>query len=123
MVSKAVVVALIFFFLNFEAQAFQSQFEVGGSVRFRSESKANFNFDDSNQNYLLSQFRLNANWYATKSLKMYAELQDARILTQGSSVVAELNDEARPTIFQDQLDVHQLFVDANFNLNKTPVQL
>jgi len=123
MVSKVVVVALIFFFLNFEAQAFQSQFEVGGSVRLRSESKANFNFDDSNQNYVLSQFRLNANWYATKSLKIYVELQDARILTQGSSVVAELNDEARPNIFQDQLDVHQLFADANFNLNKTPVHL
>ncbi len=120
---RVVMVFGMLIFLNSEIQAFQQNFEVQGSIRTRAESKVDYNFDDSNQSYLLSQIRISANWKPVDWFTLFIEGQDARIFGEDVNGVPGINKEARPNIYEDQFDIHRAFAQANFDVNETPLSV
>ena len=97
--------------------------KIGGSLRVRAEDKNKFDFVDSNQDYLLTQFRINLTWKASDRVKVYLEGQDARVMGEEIDAVPGINQDATPNIFADQFDLHQGFVDVNFAVQKTAVKV
>lgn len=85
------------------------EFEAGGSVRLRYESRQDFNLADSEQTYYLSQVRLNLNAKFDDSHSVFTELQDARIYGEDANGVPFINENARNQPFADPLDVHQMY--------------
>ncbi len=97
--------------------------KIGGTLRVRAEDKNKFNFYDSNQDYLLTQFRINLAWKASDRVNVFLEGQDARVLGEEVTAIPSINQEATPNIFADQFDLHQGFVDVNFAVKETPVKV
>ncbi|MCH8928716.1 MAG: alginate export family protein [Candidatus Marinimicrobia bacterium] len=97
--------------------------KIGGSLRVRAEDKNSFNFVDSNQDYMLTQLRLNISWKASENVKIFLEGQDARVMGEEITAIPSINRDATPNIFADQFDLHQGFVDVNFSANRTPVKI
>lgn len=94
----------------------------GGSLRLRGEIKDDFKFDPSvrgnDEEYLLSQLRLNLKWEAADWLTFFVEGQDARIFGEEA-----INEDAVPTIFADEFDLHQGYIDLNYSLSDIPLRL
>jgi hypothetical protein len=103
--------------------AFQEKFKVQGSIRLRAESKVDYNFKDSNQDYVLSQFRINTNWKPTDKVSLFVEAQDARIFGESASGAPAINEKAVPNIYKDQLDIHRAFALVNVSIYETPLQI
>ena len=103
--------------------AFQEKFKVQGSIRLRAESKVDYNFKDSNQDYVLSQFRINTNWKPTDKVSLFVEAQDARIFGESASGAPAINEKAVPNIYKDQLDIHRAFALVNVSINEIPLQI
>lgn len=53
--------------------------DFGGSLRLRYENKVDFNLDDSEQDYFLTQLRLYMDWKPSDKDQVLVELQDARV--------------------------------------------
>ena len=100
---------------NAVAQSGVETLEWGLSVRTRFESKQEFNFVDSSQDYLLTQTRLNVGWRHSETSRWFLELQDARIAGEDISGIPAINEAARGTVFADDLDIHQAFWDRQFD--------
>jgi hypothetical protein len=79
--------------------------KLGGSIRLRGESKEDYDFSGSSQDYFLSQFRINLWWDMGEKLSFFVEGQDSRIF-------GEETKPSRPTIFEDRFDAHQAYLDA-----------
>ncbi len=98
------------------------RFRVGGSVRLRYENKSNFKFGarapGNDEDYLLSQLRLNLRWEPTEKLAFFIEGQDARIFGEDA-----VNEDATPNIFADSLDLHQVHADLKFSLREYPARI
>jgi hypothetical protein len=94
----------------------------GGSYRGRGEIKNNYKFGvnqpGNKQSYSLGQFRLNLKWNPVDEVTFFVEGQDARMASETST-----DDNARPSIYADNLDVHQAYVDINFPAEYMPVAL
>ncbi len=94
----------------------------GGSLRLRGEIKDDFKFDPSvrgnDEEYFLSQLRLNLKWEAADWLTFFVEGQDARIF--GEEAISE---DAVPTIFADEFDLHQGYIDLDYTLSDIPLRL
>ncbi len=93
----------------------------GGSMRARYEVQDNFDFDDSSAGqgtFGLLRTRLSMDINYAKAVRLFAEGQDSRIHGFDSHV--------RPqavTFFEDQFDIHQLFVDAKLLGAEGPLTL
>ena len=99
-----------------------SELRIGGSARFRYEHKSDFKFGaerpGNNEDYFLTQFRLNAHWTPTDWLGLYIEGQDSRIMGERG-----INEDATPNVFADSFDVHQAYVDLKLPLWEVPTRL
>ena len=100
-----------------------SKFTVGGSLRFRGELKDKFNFNDGRQDYFLSQVRVNLKWQPSAWLSFFVEAQDARVFGEDINSAPSINEDARPNVFHDNMDLHQGFADLNFNKFDFPLKL
>lgn len=95
----------------------------GGSLRTRAETKQNFKFNSAakgnDENYFLSQFRINLQWTPSDAVTFFIEGQDARIFGQEA-----INEKARPNIFADDFDLHQAHLTfQTTNKETTPVKV
>ena len=88
-------------------QELTSSLQWGASVRSRFESKQDFNFDDSSQDYLLTQTRLHMSFTTGAGSEGFIELQDARVFGESLLGVPPVNGNANPNVFEDHLDIHQ----------------
>ncbi|MCY7294627.1 alginate export family protein [Alteromonas sp. a30] len=105
---KAILLGAACSFIHLPA-ASAVEFDAGGSVRLRGESKQDFNLDDSSQTYWLSQVRFNLNTKINKQHAFFVELQDSRIFGEDDDGIPFINEDARNQPFSDQLDLHQAY--------------
>lgn len=85
------------------------EIDAGGSVRLRTESKQDFNLNDSSQTYWLSQIRVNVNAKINDNNSVFVEFQDARIFDEDIGGIPGINEDARNQPFADPLDIHQFY--------------
>ena len=83
--------------------------------RTRAESKNDYNFDDSKQDYIVTQLRVNLDWKISDQFKVVIETQDSRIFGEDISDFPSVNDEAVPNPFTEELDLHRGFIELNGN--------
>ncbi len=95
--------------------------KVGASIRERYEYKEDFNFRHSNQSYLLTQLRLNAELQISDALSALVELQHAQINGAKIQEVPSINKRATPNIYADSLDIHRAYIDYAFDGGKLRV--
>lgn len=97
-------------------------FSVGGSIRLRGEARDDFRFGRSvpsnEDTFLLSRLRLNLDYQPTDNVRFFVQGQDARVF-DGESI----NEDARPNLNWDELDIHQGYVDLQFRPNDVPVRV
>ena len=83
---------------------------MGSQLRFRAESRHNFNFDESragnDEGFVLSRFRWGLTWEPAEHVTGVVELQDARIYGERA-----IDEKRTPNVFADELDLHQAFLD------------
>ena len=95
---------------------------VGGSARVRYEHRHNFKFGaeqpGNNEDFFLTQFRVNAHWTPTKWFGLFVQGQDARIWGERG-----INEDRTPNIFADSFDVHQAYIDLKFPILQIPTQV
>lgn len=84
-------------------------FDASGSWRVRFESKNDYDFNDSRQDYTLSQLRLGLDTKLGTKDNIFIELQDSRIFGESINDFPSINENARNQPFADSLDVHQLY--------------
>ncbi|MCH7822825.1 MAG: alginate export family protein [Proteobacteria bacterium] len=89
--------------------------EWGTSVRLRYESKQDFNFDDSSQDYLLTRTRLHLRYTTDNGGEGFVELQDARVFGESLLGIPPVNGGATPNIYEDHLDIHQAYWNWSFD--------
>ncbi len=129
---KQIERTLILFFLASFSTIFFSQtnndkntqvLKIGGSLRLRGESKIDYNFNESNQSYGLSQLRINLNWKPASWVNVYVEGQDSRVFGEDINEAPKIDKEATPNIYQDAFDLHQFSVTILHKFGETPVSL
>ena len=135
----SILSVLIFFALGSTSSGWASSEEIGtsaeerdyhelapgirfdGNLRLRGEVR-DFTFDKTipghDDEFLLSRIRLNLNVEPKDWLKMFVEVQDSRIFLND-----QIDETAVPSIFEDALDLHQLFVDFKYSPNDTVFKL
>ncbi len=91
-----------------------SSLQWSASVRIRYESKQDFNFDDSAQDYILTQARLHMAYTTDAGSEGFVELQDARVFGESLGGGPPVNGNASPNVFEDHLDIHQASWTWNF---------
>lgn len=101
-------------------------FKFGGSLRVRGEVWDDFRFSEdlpgSDDEFVLTQLRLHLLWVPEEALRVYIEGQDARVI--GEDAHFGLREENTvPSIFTDEFDLHQGYVDLKPDLFETPVRL
>lgn len=126
-VGNPVVCLSLFCCFIADAQA-QERYELtpgltfGGNTRLRGEFRDDFGFGDAvpgnDEEIILTRLRLNLKWTPVEWMGAFVELQDARIHNED-----EINEDAVPTIFADQLDFHQAYIDLMPDLFEIPVRL
>ena len=80
----------------------------GASIRNRFESKQDFNFNHSSQDYVLTRTRLNVSYTTPAGNQGFVELQDARVAGESSWAHPPVKSKANANIFEDHLDIHQV---------------
>jgi len=90
----------------------------GGSLRVRLEDKLDFNLNDSEQDYTLTQLRLNMDWKPSRNNQFYIELQDSRVFGENRVDFPPINDDARNQPFADSLDFHQFYYQHQWDEGK-----
>ena len=85
-------------------------FDASGSWRVRFESKNDYDFNDSRQDYTLSQLRLGLDTKLGTQDNIFIELQDSRVFGESINDFPSINENARNQPFADSLDVHQLIL-------------
>ena len=94
-----------------DAQTNAGSLDWGLSIRTRFESKQDFNFVNSSQDYFLTQTRFRLSWQPNDQSNLFLELQDARVAGEDEFGIPRVNDKANGTVFADELDIHQAFWD------------
>ncbi len=78
-------------------------FKVGASVRLRTEIKDDFKFGSgalgNDEQYLLTQSRVNLGWTPAPRATVFIEIQDARIFGEEG-----IDEDATPNIFADDVE-------------------
>ncbi len=97
-------------------------FKVGASVRLRTEIRNNFKFGSAavgnDEQYLLTQFRVNLRWNPATRATVFVEIQDARIFGEEG-----IDQVATPNIFADELDLHGAYLQVDLSSGHLPVDL
>ena len=105
-----------------QAASAQEVFKVGASLRLRSEIKDDFKFGSgalgNDEQYLLTQTRLNVRWTPANRATVFIEIQDARIFGEEG-----INEDATPNIFADDVDLHQGYLKIDLSSGQLPVDL
>ena len=96
------------------AQSNNGSLDWGLSYRARFESKQDYSFTNSSQDYVVSRTRINLNWNSNTGNSVFAELQDARVAGEDGNGVPPVGDKAKGTVFADELDLHQAYWDRTF---------
>lgn len=95
---------------------------VGASLRLRSEFKDDFKFGSAaagnDEQYFLTQTRVNLRWTPPGRATVFIELQDARIFGEEG-----INEDAIPNIFADDVDLHQGYLKVDLSSGQLPVDL
>ncbi len=121
-----IVLSLLFFPLPLHADGiddwtdhYDGRLKIGGEVRFRIESRQDYDFDGSSDTlvaddgFLLSRIRLDFDVKPVEQLRFFAEIQDSR--DYGVEVIRRSGGGA----FEDRVDFFQLYADIK-NLNGFP---
>ncbi len=93
----------------------------GGRVRLRYEARDGFfdnNLPGNGDSFFLTQLRLNLDYQPSELVRLYVELQDARVFDG-----ERLNDDAVPNLNEDALDLHQGYLDLNLEPGTTPLRI
>ncbi len=97
-------------------------FRVGASVRLRTEIKDDFKFGSgtlgNDEQYLLTQSRVNLVWTPAARATVFIEIQDARIFGEEG-----IDEDATPNIFADDVDLHQGHLTVDLSSGRLPVDL
>lgn len=101
-----------------EAKVKKSKFTFGGSVRLRYENKDEFNFSKGNEDYGLSQIRLNVTYTPVDWLSIFVEGQDSRIYGEEN-----INEKSTPNSFRDDAEFHQGYFDFKHSIKDIPFKL
>jgi hypothetical protein len=124
-----VLVALFLLFFSFTLDAkgihdwtdhYDGRLKIGGEVRFRIESRQDYDFDSSADNpaaddrFLLSRIRINFDVNPIDPLRFFAEIQDSRDYGVG------IDRRSGGGAFEDRVDFFQLFADIK-NLTDFPM--
>jgi hypothetical protein len=72
----------------------------------------------NDEEYLLTQARVNLNWTPAGRASVFIELQDARIFGEEG-----INQDATPNIFADDVDLHQGYLKLDLSSGQLPVDL
>jgi len=108
--------------LSTAAQVKAAMPEFGGSLRVRYENKQNFKFNEpgkvKDDDYLLTQLRLNIKWKLTDGLVFFLEGQDARAGGESG-----FSDRSTPNIFSDAFDLHQGYFDLSSTGGRYPYRI
>lgn len=92
---------------------------VGGSLRVRTEVKSDAKFGaavpGNDEQYSLTQFRVNLKWTPAEWVTIFVEAQDARIFGEEA-----INEDAVPNIFADDADLHQGYIQLHLSLDIAP---
>jgi len=95
-------------------QQISPNLRIGGSARYRYETKKNFQFGaptaGNSQDYWLQQLRLNMLWQVSSHASLFVDVQDARIFQGFQGHV--INNRKTPNIFEDHIDIHQAYLDV-----------
>ena len=95
---------------------------VGASLRLRSEIKDDFKFGSgavgNDEQYLLTQSRVNLTWTPAGRAAVFIEIQDARIFGEEG-----IDEDATPNIFADDVDLHQGYLKVDLSSGQLPVDL
>lgn len=91
------------------------KFSFNTSFKTRAENFQSFDFDDSDQDFTLSQIRLGMTYRPSSRTEIFFQLQDARIFGEQIGSTPGINKEATPNIFEDQLDIHEAYVKHDFD--------
>ncbi len=99
--------------------------KVGGSLRFRYENRQDFKFarmrPGNSQDFGLTQIRLNLDWRPASWFGTFVEFQDARIFDAFQTTA--VNPDKYPTVFADELDLHQFYLDFKSSTLATKVRI
>lgn len=91
-------------------------------MRLRSEVKNDFKFGSgaagNDEQYLLTQSRVNLRWTPAGRATVFIEIQDARIFGEEG-----INQDATPNIFADDVDLHQGYLKVDLSSGRLPVDL
>ncbi len=117
---KLLIVAMFLFSSILYAEP---AFKVGGSIRTRGEVKNKFNFNDSNQDYFLSQVRINLNWKLAHNFSLFVEGQDSRVFGEEETSAPSIKADATPNIYADNFDLHRGYLEFNSNTGKIPLKI
>jgi hypothetical protein len=97
-------------------------FTVGASVRLRTEIRDDFKFGSTDpgndEQFLLTQLRVNATWNLATRATVFVEIQDARIFGEEG-----IDQVATPNIFADELDLHGAYLQVDLSSGQLPVDL
>ena len=95
---------------------------IGGTLRLRYEDKNDFKFDSTkkgnDEDFFLTQLRLNLTWNPSDVFTIFVEGQDARIFGEDT-----INEHAVPTVFADDFDLHQGYVDLTLDGLSIPTKI
>ncbi len=106
--------------LNKDWRQIVSGLTFGGSFRSRGEVKNHFDFNNSNQDYFLTQLRLNLKWQLGDWFTVFIEGQDARVFGEDITATPSINENATPNIYADNFDLHQGYIDLKFSAGEAP---
>ena len=100
----------------------QEMFQIGASFRLRTEIRDDFKFGSTDpgndEQFLLTQLRVNATWNPATRVAAFVEIQDARIFGEEG-----IDQDAIPNIFADELDLHQGYLQLELSSGELPVDL
>ncbi len=97
-------------------------FKVGASLRLRGAIRDDLKFGSTDpgndEQYLLTQLRVNATWNPATRARVFVEIQDARIFGEEG-----IDQDAIPNIFVDELDLHQGYLRVDLSSGELPVDI
>lgn len=79
-------------------------------IRFRYESRRDYNFNDAHQSYFLSLIRSRFQWKWNERTYVVVSAQDARLFDGDPDGFPRVNRDRTPNSLEDRTDLHEAFV-------------
>ncbi|MFQ6105143.1 MAG: alginate export family protein [Candidatus Glassbacteria bacterium] len=103
---------------------FDGRLKIGGQIRFRAESRSNYDFNNQadspleDDGFSLSRVRLNFDVNPIEQLRLFIELQDSHQF--GTDIAT--SRRVGPGAFEDRIDIFQAYLDLH-NMGKIPLTI